>query len=72
MKEEQTVIISNTLERVLPLAQSLCRELRSTDRKTQRSYRVFVALTQNDIEAWAAFLIWKALGRSFKVSLDQK
>jgi hypothetical protein len=62
----------NTLERALSLAQSVCREFKAGDRKIQRSYRVFSAFTHDDGEAWAALLIWKALGKTFKELLHDQ
>lgn len=50
----------NTLERAVGLAQNLSRELAQADQKTWRKFRMFQALTKNEREAFAAFLVWKA------------
>jgi hypothetical protein len=56
----------NTLDRALQLAQKISRDIAADEGKAQRSYQVFSALAGNDLEAWAAFVIWKARGETIK------
>ena len=50
----------NTLEKAIGLAQGLSRELAYRDPKTWRKFRLFQALTRDEREAFAAFMIWRA------------
>ncbi len=52
----------STLDKAVRLARILSRDLSLRDSKTVRSYHVFQALTDNDMEALAAFFIWKGGG----------
>ena len=52
----------NTLDKAVRLARSLSRDLASKERKACRSHQIFSALTTNEQEALAAFLIWRAQG----------
>ena len=48
-----------TLDRAIRLARVLSQQMAQQDAKTTRSFRAFQALTGNDVEAMAAFFIWK-------------
>ena len=50
----------NTLEKAIGLAQSLSRDLAFREPKTWRNFRMFQALTRDEREAFAAFIIWRA------------
>ncbi len=50
----------NTLEKAIGLAKVVSRDLTHREPKTWRNYRMFQALTRDNREAFAAFLIWKA------------
>lgn len=56
----------NTLDQALKLAKVVSRDLTANELKTRRSYQVFAALTHSDLEALAAFLIWKARAEAIK------
>ncbi len=68
MKEQPNhpTIPVNTLDQALKLAKAVSRDLTANERKTQRSYQVFAALTHSDLEALAAFFIWKARAEAIK------
>ncbi len=53
----------NTLESALTLARQVSRDLRE-EHKARRNYRLFSALTGDEVEALLAFLIWRARGES--------
>ncbi len=55
----------NTLDRALQFAGDLSQELRRED-KAWRMYEVFTLLAEDQLEAWIAFLVWKARGQHFK------
>lgn len=58
MKEKPMPI--NTVEKAVRLARALRRDLVSGEPRARRRYRVFAALTPNEPEAYAAYLIWLA------------
>jgi hypothetical protein len=70
MKSKSRIPI-NTLDRALKLAQVISRDLAADEGKAQRSLQVFSALTDSDVEAWAAFVIWKARGETIKELLKK-
>lgn len=61
MKARETIPL-NTLDRALQLARILSRDLAKSEGKAYRDYRIFSALTTNELEGLAAFLIWRARG----------
>ena len=60
MNRATTPVSLNTLERAIGLAQRLSRELSGREPKTWRNFRTFQALTRDEREAFAAFIIWRA------------
>ena len=50
----------NTLEKAIDLAQVVSRDLAHREPKTWRKFRMFQALTRDEREAFAAFIIWRA------------
>jgi hypothetical protein len=71
MKAKPTMPV-NTVDRAVQLARVVSRDISAHESQSRRSYQVFAALTQNEVEALAAFLIWKARGESIKQLLNQK
>ena len=50
----------NTLERAIGLAQAVSQELAHREPRTWRKFRMFQALTRDEREAFAAFIVWRA------------
>jgi hypothetical protein len=62
----------NTLDRALALSQVLSRDLSRKGSKAYHSFRIFTALAQDEREALAAFLIWRARGETLKELFSQQ
>jgi hypothetical protein len=52
----------NTLDRAIELARAITYDIAGKDAKSRRNFRVFQALTRDDREALAAYLIWRLRG----------
>lgn len=62
----------NTLEKALQLAHVLRQDLNRGGSQTSWGFRVFSAFTADELEALAAFFIWRARGETIKELTDQQ